>query len=49
MAEERQFDKIVSDMEVNMKQRCVVEFHDTEKKLHSLTSIDTCSMFETKQ
>jgi hypothetical protein len=31
MTAEGQADKMAADMEVRMKQRCVIEFHHTEK------------------
>ena len=40
MAAEEQSDKIVSDMEVHMKQRCVIEFLQMEK--NSSTDIHQC-------
>jgi len=44
MTAEGQSDKMASDMEVRMKQRCVIEF------LHPVTFIDACWTFtETKQ
>ena len=40
MAAEGQFDKMVSDMEVPMKQRCVIEFLHAETVAH--TYIHSC-------
>ena len=46
MAAEGQSDKMASDMEVCLKQRCGIEFLHAEKK----ASTDTCWMFmEAKQ
>ena len=44
MAAEGQFDKMVSDVEVCMKQRCVTEFLHVEK-WHPLAFIDACKSF----
>jgi len=40
MTAEGQSDKMASDIEVRMKQRCVTEFLHAEKKLHPMTFID---------
>ena len=42
MAAEGQSDKMVSDMEVHMKHRCVTEFHHEEKMAPIVTYIDIC-------
>ena len=41
MTAEGQSDKMASDMEVRMKQRCVIEF-PMRKKLHPMTFTDAC-------
>ena len=48
MAAERQSDKMVSDVEVSMKQRCAIELLHAEK-IHPLSFTDACWIFmETK-
>ena len=42
MAAEGLSDRMVSDVEVCMKQRGVTEFLHAEKKWHPLTFIDVC-------
>ena len=50
MAVEGQYDRMVSDMELYIKQMCVIEFLHAQKKLHPLAFTDACWMFlETKQ
>ena len=49
MAAEGESGKMVSVMEVHMKQKGVAEFLHAEKKLHTLTFISACWTFmETK-
>jgi len=50
MAAEGQSDRMASDMEASMKQRCVTEFLHTEKKCTSWHSSMLAEIFvETKQ
>jgi len=50
MAAEGRSDRMVSDVEVQMKQRWVSEFLHAEKKWHPLTFISACWKFmEIKQ
>ena len=50
MVAEGKSDKMASDTEVHMKQRCVTEFPHEEKKWHSLSFINACWTFmETKK
>jgi len=50
MTEDEQSDRMVSDMEVLMKQRGGIELLHAEKKSRQLTVIDTCgTLIEIKQ
>jgi len=42
MAAEEQSDIVASDMEMQMKQRCVIEFLHAGKKWRPLTFTDAC-------
>jgi len=42
MEAERQYDKMASDIEVHMKERCIIEFLHVKKKMYPLTVIDIC-------